>query len=104
MKVTDLIAFAKAGWKPADVREFLDKIEQPQEPEQEQESPEPEAEQEPETPEPEEDPTEEEPDYKALYEAEKKQREELQKQNTRKEQPDPVSEDDILGNLVREFM
>ena len=79
MTIKDLISFAKAGWKPADVREFLQEIE----------------------PEPSADP---EPDYKKLYEEEKKEREKLQKANTKKEQPEEPTTQEKLNDIMRSFM
>ena len=105
MTIKDLISFAKAGWKPADVREFLQVIEEPStdpEPEEPETDPVPEdPETEPEQEEPETDP---EPDYKKLYEEEKKEREKLQKANTKKEQPDEPSAQDKLNDIMRSFM
>lgn len=105
MTIKDLISFAKAGWKPADVREFLQEIEPEPSPDPEPESdpePEPEPDPEPEAdPEPETDP---EPDYKKLYEAEKKEKEKLQKANTKKEQPEEPTTQDKLNDIMRSFM
>ena len=105
MTIKDLISFAKAGWKPADVREFLQEIEPEPSPDPEPGGdPEPEADQEPEgDPEPEANP-EPEPDYKKLYEEEKKEREKLQKANTKKEQPEEPTTQEKLNDIMRSFM
>ncbi len=109
MTIKDLISFAKAGWKPADVREFLQEIEPESsaEPKAEPEAdPEPSAEPEAEPeadPEPSAEP-EAEPDYKKLYEDEKKEREKLQKANTKKEQPEEPTTQEKLNDIMRPFM
>ena len=105
MTIKDLISFAKAGWKPADVREFLQDIEpEPSTDPEPKEDPEPEQEPE-EEPEPAADPEPEpEPDYKKLYEDEKKEREKLQKANTKKEQPEEPTTQEKLNDIMRSFM
>lgn len=101
MNIKDLLTFAKAGWKPAEVKELLEAVQNTQDPE-----PEPEPEPEPKEPEPEEtDPEPEpEPDYKKLYEQEKAEKEALQEKNTRKEQPEEPSDQDKINDIVRAFM
>lgn len=78
MKFTDIIALAKQGFTPADIREFM-KLDT--EPEQPAEDPAPaESEQPAEDPapaeleQPEEEDPQQEPDYKQLYEEEKAKR------------------------------
>ena len=96
MKFEDLIAFAKAGYKPADVKELL---------EMQIESNQPDPEPEP-TPEPEPEP-EPEPDYKKLYEESQVKLKEAQKANVNRDvsnSGDNSSDEDIVNDLFRSFM
>lgn len=108
MKFEDLVAFAKAGYKPADVKELLEMQIESNQPEPEPE-PTPEPEPEP-TPEPEPEPTPEpepEPDYKKLYEESQAKLKEAQKANVLKDvsnSDDKKSDDDIVKDLFRSFM
>ena len=100
MKFEDLVAFAKAGYKPADVKELLEMQIESNQPE-----PEPEPIQEPE-PEPIQEP-EPEPDYKKLYEESLAKLKEAQKANVLKDvssSDDNKSDDDIVKDLFRSFM
>ena len=100
MKITDLIALAKAGYTPADVKELVslekegdvnnaasmleDKTEAGTV----------------KAPEKEPEPAPAEVDYKALYEAEKKKVEDFQNSNTRKEVEEPeISVDSIVKDI-----
>ena len=92
MKFEDLVAFAKAGYKPADVKELLEMQIESNQPE-----PEPEPIQEPEP----------EPDYKKLYEESLAKLKEAQKANVLKDvssSDDNKSDDDIVKDLFRSFM
>lgn len=111
MNLNDIIALAKQGYKPADIKELLT-LADDQEPEKS-------------TPEvkddgdsvPDDDPKAQDPsepvksepeavDYKKLYEEEKSKLEKLQKENINKNMDDghKQSIDDILANAVRGFM
>ena len=88
MKFTDIVELAKAGYKPSDIKELyaLKEPEDKQEPDGDkkvQKGTEP------------DDPT----DYKALYEAEKKKLEELQKKNSREPQQEPENIEDVIKNI-----
>lgn len=78
MKFTDIIALAKQGFTPADIREFLKLETEPEhpaeDPKQEQEEQPAEDPQQEQEEQPAEDPQQEEPDYKTLYEEEKAKR------------------------------
>lgn len=111
MKITDMIALSKAGFKASEIRQMIEdeqqETEAPEDPEpvgagEDPDTPsgnDPQPEPEPEQRE-QEDP---EPDYKALYEAEKKKVSELQSNNTRKQQPDAKSDDDIIKDMINNF-
>ena len=105
MKFEDLITFAKAGYKPAEVKELLELQIENNQPEPEP-TPEPEPEPTPE-PEPEPEPTPEpEPDYKKLYEESQKALKEAQEANVRKDasKSDDKSDEDIVNELFRSYM
>lgn len=80
MKFTDIIALAKQGFTPSDIREFLKLDTEPEtasaaaDPAPVSEDPEPEETPAAADPEPEETPADPEPDYKQLYEEEKAKR------------------------------
>lgn len=116
MKFSDILALAKNGYSPKDIKDLMalsdpDEPEK-QEPELEKQEPEPEPEkqepeqekQEPEKQEPEQ---KQEPDDKdaKIIDLEKKIAE-LQKLNTTKDLSDkkPKSDDDIFKELMKEFM
>ena len=104
MKFEDLIAFAKDGYKPADVKELLEMQIESNQPDPEPE-PTPEPEPEP-TPEPEPEP-EPEPDYKKLYEESQVKLKEAQKANVNRDvsnSGDNSSDEDIVNDLFRSFM
>lgn len=85
MKLTDIIALAKQGYKPNDIKELLTLAEptektandEPETPEKE----EPIEDKEQEKEEPVKEPENKEPDYKALYEESQKALKEAQKKN-----------------------
>lgn len=96
MKLADILALAKAGYKPGEIRELI-ALETP-EPESEppKEDPEPEAPQPP------------EPDYKAMYEDMQKKYEESQQklkaaQKANIKQPVEQPEDKSLEDLIRDI-
>lgn len=91
MKLTDLIALAKAGYKPGEIKELL-ALEPAAPPEPEKKDPEPD-------PEPEE--KEPEPDYKKLYEESQKKLKAAQKANIK--QPVEQPEDKSLEDLIRDI-
>ena len=108
MKFSDILALAKNGYSPKDIKDLLalaDPEEQEPEPEPQPE-PEPKPKQEPEKQEP-EPKQKQEPDDKdaKIIDLEKKIAE-LQKLNTTKDLSDkkPKSDDDIFNELMREFM
>jgi outer membrane biosynthesis protein TonB len=94
MKLSDIIALAKAGYKPSEVKELLemaetDSKEEPTEPTKPNEPTEPtEPKDDKKDPETSKEPTE--PDYKALYEETEKKLKEAQKENRK---------DDASGNV-----
>lgn len=112
MKFSDILALAKNGYSPKDIKDLL-ALSDPDEPEKqepEQEKQEPEQKQEPEPkpePEPEQKQEQEQPDDKdaKIIDLEKKIAE-LQKLNTTKDLSDkkPQSDDDIFKELMKEFM
>ena len=107
MKFSDILALAKNGYSPKDIKDLL-ALADPEEPEPEPEpqpEPEPEPEPQPEPePEPEPQPDPEDKDAK-IIDLEKKIAE-LQKLNTTKDLSDkkPKSDDDIFKELMKEFM
>lgn len=107
MKFSDILALAKNGYSPKDIKDLL-ALADPEEPEQKQEQ-DPEQKQEPDPeqkqePEPEQKQEPEDKDAK-IIDLEKKIAE-LQKLNTTKDLSDkkPKSDDDIFNELMREFM
>lgn len=110
MNITDIIALAKQGYKPSDIKELLEmavpvkdqteEAEQKTVPEEVQKV------------EAKADDSEDAIDYKQLYEEEKTKTDQLSDQlskaqstNVTKELPqDNTSNDDILGDLMRSFM
>lgn len=117
MNFLDLVSFAKSGWTPADVREFLKASEEVQE---EPETKEDNAESDhiskeidensaktEEKPQEVETSSKDEVDYKALYEAEHEKVAKLQKANTKKnieKENQNKSNDDIVKDLFKDFM
>lgn len=110
MKFSDILALAKNGYSPKDIKDLLafsdpDEPEK-QEPEQEKQEPEPKPEPEPEQKQ-EQKQEQEQPDDKdaKIIDLEKKIAE-LQKLNTTKDLSDkkPQSDDDIFKELMKEFM
>lgn len=94
MKFTDIIALAKQGFTPADIREFM-KLDT--EPEQPAEDPQQEQEEQPA-----EDP-QQEPDYKQLYEEEKAKRQAAaRKQEVAKD--DTKSVEDTLLDIAKMYI
>lgn len=86
MNIKDIIALAKAGYKPGEIRELLE-LAVP-EPEPPKEEPEPEPEKEP------------EPDYKAMYEESQKKLLAAQKANQR--QPLDIPEEKALADILKD--
>lgn len=86
MNIKDIIALAKAGYKPGEIKELLELA-----------VPEPEPEKEPE-PEPEQ--KEPEPDYKAMYEESQKKLLAAQKANQR--QPLDIPEEKALADILKD--
>ena len=105
MKFSDILALAKNGYSPKDIKDLL-ALSDPDEPKPEPEpQPEPEPEPQPEPePEPQPEPDPEDKDKK-IIDLEKKIAE-LQKLNTTKDLSDkkPKSDDDIFKELMKEFM
>ena len=103
MKFSDILALAKNGYSPKDIKDLL-ALSDPDEPEQEKPEPEPDQKQEPE---PEQKQEPDKPDDKdaKIIDLEKKIAE-LQKLNTTKDLSDkkPKSDDDIFKELMKEFM
>lgn len=111
MKITDMITLSKAGFKASEIRKMIEDEQQetiaPEEPETTG------AGEDPDTPsgnDPQPEPETEqgtqddpEPDYKALYEAEKEKVSKLQSNNTRKQQPDVKSDDEIIKDMINNF-
>ena len=84
MNIKDIIALAKAGYKPGEIKELLE-LAVPE--------PEPEKEPEPEQKEP-------EPDYKAMYEESQKKLLAAQKANQR--QPLDIPEEKALADILKD--
>ena len=107
MKLFDRITLLKAGYTRKEIDQMIEdeKQEQKEDPEPEQkEDPEPEEQHEDPEPEKKEDP-EPETDYKALYEAERKAKEALQKQNRDRDRTDlsKKSDADTVKDVVASF-
>ena len=110
MKLFDRITLLKAGYTRKEIDQMIeDENREPEEhhedpePEEHHEDPEPEQKEDPE-PEQKEDP-EPEKDYKALYEAERKAKEALQKQNRDRDRTDlsKKSDADTVKDVVASF-
>lgn len=105
MKFEDLVAFAKAGYTPADVKELM-ALEPVAEPEKEPK----EVEDKEQVKQPEEvikDKKDDEVDYKALYEESQKKLKAAQEANIRKDSTDSdgsISDEEHLNNLFRSFL
>lgn len=115
LTIGDIVALAKAGYKPADVKELMQMTEESKEektipqdppsnvvPEAAAETA-PSAAAEPEPPKAEEDPI----DYKALYESAKIDLDKAQKANMARDissAEDNLSDEDLLKDLFKEFM
>lgn len=93
MNIKDIIALAKAGYKPGEIKELLELAVPEPEPE-----PEPKKEPEPEQKEPEQ--KEPEPDYKAMYEESQKKLLAAQKANQR--QPLDIPEEKTLADILKD--
>ena len=95
MKFEDLVTFAKAGYKPSEVKELLElQVESEKEPLLEDKEPLPED-------------KEPEVDYKKLYEETQEKLKEAQKANVTKDvsnSEDEPSDEDIVKDLFRSFM
>ena len=105
MKWEDIVALAKAGYKPADVKELMAMEPKKQEPEQE---PNQEPEQEPnQEPEQKHEP-EQEPDYKKMYEESQEALKQAQSKNIRmdasKKDGTEKNDTELLQDWARSFM
>lgn len=111
MNFSDVLAFAKAGWTPADVKEMM-KATTEEQPKDEgsldaQENVSRETLVDSEQPKEEIQKEQEDIDYKALYEAEQKKVKELQNANIKRDikgEQDNKTDDDIVADFVRSFM
>ena len=109
MKIKDILALTRAGFKASEIKKMIE--EETAEPEPDQVTEPNQSPEEPETIEPEDpgkdeqDEPEPEPDYKALYAETLNKLKESQKQNVRKPGPDPqtVSDEEYIKTLVEEF-
>lgn len=88
MNIKDIIALAKAGYKPGEIKELLELAVPEPEPPKEEPAPEPEPEKEP------------EPDYKAMYEESQKKLLAAQKANQR--QPLDIPEEKALTDILKD--
>ena len=109
MKFEDLVTFAKAGYKPSEVKELLElQVESEKEPLLEDKEPLPEDKEPlPEDKEPLPEDKEPEVDYKKLYEETQEKLKEAQKANVTKDvsnSEDEPSDEDIVKDLFRSFM
>ena len=113
LTIKDIVELAKAGYKPAEVKELLElsKSEDNKEvPEDNKEAPEDKKEEPKEKKEVPEDKKEDEDkdiDYKSLYESTKKELDKAQKENRKKDissDEDNKTDEDILKDLFKEFM
>lgn len=104
MTIADIIALAKQGYKPGDIRDLI---------ELSKTAPEPEPEPDTKEPEPEPDKKEPEPDYAAEIEKLKQENEKIkndlaaaQAENRRAPNPEPdkESDEDVLKDIVLSFM
>ena len=86
MNIKDIIALAKAGYKPGEIKELLELAVPDPEPEK--------------APEPEQKEPEPEPDYKAMYEESQKKLLAAQKANQR--QPVDVPEEKALADILKD--
>lgn len=113
MTIGDIVALAKAGYKPADVKELIEMTKEekniqadPSKPADDDSSEPASAASDPpaaEVP----DETEDDTDYKALYEQAKKDLATAQKENVTKDissAEDNQSDADIIKDLIKEFM
>lgn len=114
MKLSEIITLSRAGFKAAEIRKMM--IDE--EADEQQTDPEPETDEagaadpddqtedstNDEGSAADQDPAEPEPDYKKLYLEEKAKREKAQQKNIRTEQPDKPDDNDIILNLVNEFL
>lgn len=103
MTLSDIIALAKQGYKPNDIKELLDIAATSNTPVTAEEPADvPASAEEPAEPEKKED----EPDYKALYEQSQKDLKEAQKANARNPQPEVKTETgiDVLADFARSCM
>ena len=102
MTIKDILDFAKAGYKPSDVKELM-ALAEPEQKEPEQKEPE---QKEPEQKEPEQKEPDV-PDYKKLYEESQKKLKAAQKANTQQNlasNEKEVTAEDILTDLAASFM
>ena len=112
MRLSEIITLSKAGFKAAEIRKMMidaENDEQPDDPAPDADEPgtDPapdDQEDDQEDPEGDQDEPEEEIDYKALYLEEKAKRDKAQKDNSRKEQPQQPDDDEIIKNLINEFL
>ena len=105
MKLSEIIALSKAGFKAAEIRAMMQdpEPEEPEEEPEELEEPE-EPEEAPEEPEEEPEEPEKEPDYKALYEESQKQLKKAQQLNRKKPiNSDDKSDEEIVSDLINNY-
>lgn len=121
LTIKDIVDLAKAGYKPADVKELMEISKSNNDTSSEATPADTDSEATPadtesETPEnnPPIDPTaggaedeKEEPDYKSLYESTKKELEKAQKANIKTDissEDDDISDSDIIKDIIKDFM
>ena len=107
MKFTDIIALAKQGFTPADIREFLKLETEPEQPAADPdpapEAADPDPDPAPAAADPDPDPDPAEPDYKKLYEEEKAKRQAAaRKQEVAKD--DTKSVEDTLLDIAKMYI
>lgn len=115
LTIKDILDFAKAGWKPADVKEVIE-LSKTADVKETDTSDSPSNDEPPEEPAaaapvlqviPETEPEKDEVDYKSLYESTKIELDKAQKVNSRLDissAEDDKTDEDILKDLFKEFM
>lgn len=113
LTIGDIVALAKAGYKPADVKELIEMtkeekdIADPSKPANDDSSEPASAASDPPAAEVPDETEEDDTDYKALYEQAKKDLATAQKENSTKDissEEDNQSDADIIKDLIKEFM
>lgn len=103
MNLSDIIALAKQGYKPGDIKELIDMAKpEPVETPEPVEAPKVIEKEEPQA----EEPKAAEPDYKKMYEESQAALKKAQEANRRQPAPEPVkvNEEEQLADIVRSFM